>query len=320
MLITGVAGFIGSNVAIHLVKKYPEYQFIGIDKLSYCSSLKSIEEIMSAPNFRFIKLDITNLEFTNYIMQRYKIHTVLHFAAYTHVDRSFGNSLKFTHNNILGTHSLLEAAKNNKISKFIHVSTDEVYGSKDETSSEKALLDPTNPYAATKAAAEHLVRSYYYSFGLPYIITRGNNVYGPLQYPEKVIPKFICRMFRGLPCIIQGSGRQVRSFLYVTDVCEAFDVILHHGKVATTYNIGSSDSISVKDLAQTLIDSLGGKAKFGPDRDFNDERYDISCSKLKELGWSQKVGLSEGLAKTIEWYRNNPAHWDEPSMAAALSL
>src|SRR3972149_62534 len=194
VLVTGVAGFIGSNFIVFMVKKYPNIQFIGIDKISYCSNLDNIKDIKDYKNFKFYKYDLTDENKMNKIFEDHKINNVIHFAAYTHVDHSFGNSIEFTKNNIVATHILLEFSKKNKINKFIYVSTDEVYGSTNIISDEKSTLDPTNPYAATKAASEHLVKSYYYSFKLPIIITRGNNVYGPNQYPDKVIPLFIFRL------------------------------------------------------------------------------------------------------------------------------
>jgi len=198
VLVTGGAGFIGSNVLVHLVKKYPHAKFVCLDKLDYCSSLRNLKDVWSCSNFQFVKGDIASADLVNYVMHSYKVDTVLHFAAQTHVDNSFGNSFHFTQTNVLGTHVLLESAKifKDQLKRFIHVSTDEVDGEssvqQDATPfDEKSALNPTNPYAATKAAAELLVKSYAQSFGLPIIITRGNNVYGPGQYPEKLIPKFI---------------------------------------------------------------------------------------------------------------------------------
>ena len=314
ILVTGVAGFIGSNVICYLVTQHPEYKFVGIDKLSYCSSVMNFMEIKTMTNFTFVKADICDLDFMDHVFTEYHIDVVMHFAAYTHVDHSFGNSLIFTHNNVIGTHVLLEVSKKHKITKFIHVSTDEIYGNSHEQSDETSIADPTNPYAATKAAAEHLVKSYYHSFKLPVIITRGNNCYGIKQYPEKVIPKFILRLLRGLPCIIQGSGKQLRSFLHVDDVARAFDIILHKGVIGEVYNIGCPDEHSIiglaKDLVDLLVDDLTEIDKYiiyGKDRDFNDQRYYISNSKLVALGWKPEVGFVDGLRQTIDWYKANGA-------------
>lgn len=327
ILITGVLGFIASHVLAFMVNKYKEHKFIGMDKISYCSNEKNIRDILNSENFQFVKADITNLEFMDYIFQTYKIDTVLHFAAYTHVDHSFGNSLDFTRNNVLGTHVLLEVSKKYKIQKFIHVSTDEVYGNQAAISDEKSLLDPTNPYSATKTAAEYLVKSYYHSFKLPIIITRGNNVYGPQQYPEKVIPKFIYRLLSDLPCAIQGHGKQVRSFLYIDDVVSAFDIILNKGVIGEIYNIGCDDGTnecSILDLADKLVASL--KPDVNPedwityvkDRDFNDQRYHISNEKIKSLGWIQQYPLNIGLSKTIEWYKNAVDYWPYAELLSVI--
>ena len=315
ILITGVAGFIGSNVVVYLVHKYPHYNFVGVDKISYCSTMKNIEEIQDSPNFSFVKADITDIDAMDNLFQEHSVNIVLHFAAYTHVDHSFANSVIFTQNNVIGTHILLEIAKKYKVKRFIHVSTDEVYGDQQGTiSTEETILAPTNPYAATKAAAEHLVRAYYISFQLPIIITRGNNVYGPKQYPEKVIPKFISHLVNGEKCPIQGSGEQTRSFLYTEDVINAFDVILHKGKIGETYNIGSESEHSVLEVLEDLISILypgedpkaKGYRRYEKDRNFNDQRYFISVDKLERLGWKKTVSFKEGLAKTVEWYLDNP--------------
>jgi dTDP-glucose 4,6-dehydratase len=312
ILITGVAGFIASNLACYLVKKYPNYFFLGIDKISYCSSIKNFEEIVKSDNFEFVKADFTNLEFMDFLFGKYQIDTVLHLGAYTHVDMSFGDSIIYTQNNVVGTHVLMEVSKKNNIHKFIHVSTDEVYGSVDGESHEGSLLSPTNPYSASKAAAEQIVRSYYHSFKLPIIITRGNNVYGPKQYPEKLIPKFCLKLLNGEKLTIQGSGQQKRSFLYVDDVCRAFDIILHNGKIGETYNIGCKHEYSVLETSQKLLEYFGydlekdgNMISYIEDRPFNDHRYFISTAKLEELGWKQEILFDEGLIKTIKWYAEN---------------
>jgi dTDP-glucose 4,6-dehydratase len=307
VLITGVAGFIPSNVACYLVNKYPQVKFVGIDKMSYCSDKRNIEEILSSPNFTFEVVDICDKDSIERLWGEHSFDTVLNFAAYTHVDLSFICPLIYTKNNILGTHILLETARTKGIERFIHVSTDEVYGSSTELHSEDSKLAPTNPYSASKAGAELLVQSYITSFRFPAIITRGNNVYGPKQYPEKVIPKFILRLFQGLRCQIQGSGEQSRSFLYVEDVAEAFDIILHKGEIGI-YNIGSDEECNILNLAKLLNrEILGedGEVEHVEDRAFNDIEYNIDYSKLKALGWNKKTSLEEGLRKTIRWYRDN---------------
>jgi len=326
ILVTGGAGFIGSHVVLLLVKKYPQYKIVNYDKLDYCSSLANIESIASAPNYKFVKGDIGSADLVNYILQKEEIDTIMHFAAQTHVDNSFGNSLKFTETNVLGTHVLLEAAKAANIKRFIHVSTDEVYGENDgEDALEEKVLEPTNPYAASKAAAEFIVKGYLRSFKLPAIITRGNNVYGPHQYPEKLIPKFVCQLSRGRPCTIHGDGSHTRTFIYVEDVARAFDTILHKGHVGQIYNIGSNCEVSNLAIAHKLIAMLQLKDQqdrlitFVEDRLFNDKRYAINSEKLKKLGWKIEVDFDEGLRRTIDWYRKNVNNWDLISVESALS-
>lgn len=254
----------------------------------------------------------------------------MHFAAQTHVDNSFGNSITFTEANILGTHVLLEAAKEARVKLFIHVSTDEVYG-EGETgvpSHEGSPLEPTNPYSATKAGAEYLVKAYHRSFNLPIIITRGNNVYGPHQYPEKIIPKFINQLMRGLPLTLHGTGSNTRNYLFVEDVARAFEVILHSGVVGQIYNIGGNNEVSNIDVARELLRLMGLVDKAGtlalaehqniifvPDRPFNDLRYPLDCKKLNELGWKEQVTWEEGLAKTVVWYNKYSGNWSDVEAA-----
>ncbi|XP_031554858.1 dTDP-D-glucose 4,6-dehydratase-like [Actinia tenebrosa] len=329
ILVTGGAGFIGSHVVILLVERYPEYYVVNLDKLDYCASLKNLQKIQDKPNYKFIEGDICEANYLKYIFQCEKIDTVLHFAAQTHVDNSFWSSLAFTKTNVYGTHVLINVAHEAKVKRFIHVSTDEVYGGGTDcgsTHSETSPLNPSNPYAASKAAAEFIVMSYVESFKFPVIITRSNNVYGPHQYPEKVIPKFIGLLMRDEKCFIHGSGLQARNFLYVTDVAEAFIKILHDGQDGETYNIGSDIEISILELAKRLIRKIKGEEteegiheylKFVMDRPFNDKRYPMDSSKVKALGWEPKVSWEEGLNKTLEWYSCNFQNW--PTAERALT-
>ena len=315
ILLTGIAGFIGSNLLVYLVKKYTNSYFIGIDKISYCSDIDNFKEIKDSKNFEFIKCDLKKINSIKAIFTKHKIDIVVHLAAYTHVDLSFGNSIKFTKNNVLAGHNLIECCRifneQHKLEKFIHVSTDEVYGSQTTISTENSILDPTNPYAATKAATEHILKSYYYSFKLPLIITRGNNVYGPKQYPDKVIPLFIMNLLTNKKCKIHGSGKQRRSFLYVDDCVKAFETIILKGKNGEIYNIGSDDEFSINELYEIMLKTINPQAivskwkKHEKDRDFNDIRYNINISKLKKLGWKQEIKFNEGLKKTLEWYKKN---------------
>ncbi|KAF1325093.1 Dtdp-glucose 4,6-dehydratase, partial [Globisporangium splendens] len=267
-------------------------------------------------NYKFIKGNIMGADLVEYILQTEQIDTIVHFAAQSHVDNSFGNSIEFSKTNILGTHVLLEAAKiHGKITRFIHVSTDEVYGEGTAESiamTEDHVLEPTNPYAATKAGAEFLVKAYQRSFKLPTLITRSNNVYGPHQYPEKLIPKFINQIARGRAVTIHGDGTHTRTYLYISDVVAAFDLILHKGKIGEVYNIGGANEVSNKQVAMDLLAIMkpphhDGDAdamiSYVTDRAFNDFRYTIDASKLRALGWEEKVSWQDGLARTVKWYK-----------------
>ncbi|KAG3175007.1 hypothetical protein PC128_g17886 [Phytophthora cactorum] len=265
-------------------------------------------------NYKFIHGNITGADLVGYILKTERIDTIMHFAAQSHVDNSFGNSIEFSKTNILGTHVLLEAARLYGIKRFIHVSTDEVYGEGRPDSApmtEDHVLEPTNPYAATKAGAEFLVKSFHRSFGLPTIITRSNNVYGPHQYPEKLIPKIINQILRDRPVTIHGDGMHTRNYLYISDVVAAFDLILHEGKVGEIYNIGGENELSNKVVAMDLLETMkpqllgAEKAKLithVQDRPFNDHRYVIDSAKIRRLGWNEKVTWREGLRKTVKWF------------------
>ncbi|XP_044491965.1 trifunctional UDP-glucose 4,6-dehydratase/UDP-4-keto-6-deoxy-D-glucose 3,5-epimerase/UDP-4-keto-L-rhamnose-reductase RHM2-like isoform X2 [Mangifera indica] len=324
ILITGAAGFIASHVCNRLIRNYPDYKIVVLDKLDYCSNPKNLNLSKSSPNFKFIRGDILSADLVNFIILTENIDTIMHFAAQTHVDNSFGNSIKFTENNILGTHVLLEACKTtHQVKRFIHVSTDEVYGETDENAlvgnHEASQLLPTNPYSATKAGAEMLVMAYGRSYGLPVITTRGNNVYGPNQFPEKLIPKFILLAMRGQPLPIHGDGSNVRSYLYCEDVAEAFETILHKGEVGHVYNIGTKKERRVIDVARDICQLFSLKPdtqiKFVTNRPFNDQRYFLDDRKLKDLGWHERTSWNEGLKKTMEWYISNPEWWGDVSGA-----
>jgi dTDP-glucose 4,6-dehydratase len=320
-LITGALGFIGSNVANYLSLKYPHIRIIILDKLSYCSSKHNIDKT-ALHNIKIIIGDISNVDFVSFILEEYKIDHVIHFAASSHVANSFYNSIDFTLNNVLGTHYLLETVrvyheKTNAIEKFIHISTDEVYGevTDDVMRKETSILVPTNPYASTKASAEHMVNSYYISYGLPIIITRSNNVYGINQYPEKIIPKFICQMINGEKITIEGNGSSKRNFIHVNDISTAIETIILKGQIGETYNICAPDECEydVMTIAKTIIELFGYESndinnylKFVEDRKFNDCRYYIDASKLKSLGWeSMHTNFNENVMQLIEWYKQN---------------
>ena len=314
LLVTGGCGFIGSNFINYYYHQNPNVNIINIDAMYYCADENNINiDIRSSKRYTLIKGNICSFDLIKLILDKYNIDTVIHFAAQSHVQNSFEDALQYTNDNILGTHTLLEACrKYNKIVKFIHVSTDEVYGESlildnEQRKTEGTLLCPTNPYAATKAGAEMIVMSYYHSFNFPIIITRGNNVYGPNQYPEKLIPKFIKQLKENNPVTIQGCGNNLRSFLHVLDVARAFECILDKGKIGEIYNIGGNEhgEYSVMEIAQKLIKKIKKTEDYNEwivyieDRPFNDIRYYISNDKLKNLGWNESVNFNDGLDELI---------------------
>ena len=313
LLITGGCGFIGSNFINYIFYKN-KYNIINLDTLYYCADEKNVNQnIRTHKNYTFIKGNICSEDFINHILNSYKIDYIIHFAAQSHVQNSFTDSLQYTKDNILGTHILLECCrKYNKIKRFIHVSTDEVYGESmlninEQSKTEQSILCPTNPYAATKAGAELIAQSYNHSFNMPIIITRGNNVYGPNQYPEKLIPRFIKLLNENKKVTIQGDGSCVRAFLHSDDTSTAFECILEKGIVGEIYNIGCDENMeySVLDIAKILIKKIKNSDEYDKwieyieDRPFNDKRYYISNDKLKQLGWNITINLEDGLNKLI---------------------
>jgi UDP-glucose 4,6-dehydratase len=311
ILITGGCGFIGSHLVNKMVSKYPQYKIVNFDKLDICSSVKNCEISEKKSNYKFIKGDICSVDLINYVLKTERIDTIIHVAAQSHVDTSFGNSISFTKNNVLGTHVLLEAAYKVNIKKFIHISTDEVYGNCiGEQKTENSSTNPTNPYSASKAAAESIVQSYINSYNFPAIITRGNNVYGPCQYVEKLIGKMVLRLRNNTECCIHGNGTNRRHFLHVNDTVNAFDLILHKGTNGEIYNIGSSDEFQNIDIVKKIIkrvkpnDDFKNWIIYVKDRAFNDVRYFLCYEKLLSLGWNSEVNFENGLNETIDWYLN----------------
>uniref|UniRef100_G3STB2 dTDP-D-glucose 4,6-dehydratase n=1 Tax=Loxodonta africana TaxID=9785 RepID=G3STB2_LOXAF len=325
LLVTGGAGFIASHVIVSLVEDYPNYMIINLDKLDYCASLKNLEAISTKQNYKFIQGDICDSHFVKLLFETQKIDIVLHFAAQTHLDLSFVRAFEFTYVNVYGTHVLVSAAYEAGVEKFIYVSTDEVYGgSLDKEFDESSPKQPTNPYASSKAAAECFVQSYWERYKFPVVITRSSNVYGPHQYPEKVIPKFISLLQHNRKCCIHGSGLQTRNFLYAADVVEAFLTVLKKGKPGEIYNIGTNFEMSVVQLAKELIQLIKETSSesemenwvdYVSDRPTNDMRYPMKSEKIHGLGWRPKVPWKEGIKKTIEWYRENFHNWKNAEKA-----
>ena len=307
LLVTGGLGFIGSNFVNYMGSKYNDLNIVIYDINDYTASRDNINW---TDNIKLVVGDICDINKVSSTLIEYSIDTIVHFAAESHVDNSFKNSLKFTQTNVYGTHILLESARvYGKIKLFLHFSTDEVYGEidMDAESSEKSLLKPTNPYAASKAGAEFIVSSYNISYGLPVIITRCNNVYGPNQYPEKLIPKFILALQAGEKLTIHGNGKSRRNFIHALDVASAVDLILQKGVIAETYNIGVDNEYSVMDIARKLCGIAGVNADdyiiYVPDRLFNDFRYALSSEKLEKLGWKETgIDFDAELKRLYDWY------------------
>ena len=315
ILVTGGAGFIGSHFINALWSQYKHIRIVNADALYYCADVNNVaEHVRNDSRYVFVKCNLRNKDEIDSIFSVFDVTHVLHFAAQSHVQTSFTDALEYTMDNVLGTHNLLESARLNcpRLKKFIHVSTDEVYGESmllgdDVKKTEQSILCPTNPYAATKAAAELIAQSYYHSFRMPIIITRGNNVYGPGQYPEKVIPRFIHQLRENQPVTIQGDGSCLRAFLHVSDAASAFMTILESGGVGEIYNIGCDEGMeySIMDIALLLIrlikcfnlddESVSAWIKYIEDRPFNDKRYYISNAKLKALGWRIRVNFEDGI-------------------------
>nr|XP_060625476.1 dTDP-D-glucose 4,6-dehydratase [Anolis sagrei ordinatus] len=325
VLVTGGAGFIASHVVVSLVERYPNYMIINLDKLDYCANLKNLEIVSEKHNYKFVQGDICELNFIKELFETEKIDIVLHFAAQTHIDLSFLHNLEFNYVNVYGTYILVSAAYEAKVEKFIYVSTDEVYGgSCDQEFDELSPKKPTNPYASSKAIAECIVQAYWEKYQFPVIITRSSNVYGPHQFPEKVIPKFISLLQQNRKCCIHGSGLQRRNFLYASDVADAFLTILKKGQPGEIYNIGTNFEISITQLAKELIHLIKNTSSdaeteywvdYVKDRPINDLGYPMNSGKMYGLGWRPKVPWKEGIKKTIEWYQENFYNWKNAEKA-----
>jgi dTDP-glucose 4,6-dehydratase len=315
ILVTGGAGFIGSNFIRYILKNYPHYQIVNLDKLTYAGNLDNLSDIESNPNYKFIKGDICDQKSAEEIFSD-NIDVILNFAAETHVDRSLYDPKSFVQTNITGTQVLLEASLKFKLQRFIQISTDEVYGSIEEGNfTEESHLLPNSPYSASKAGADLLVRSYFKTFKLPALITRSSNNYGHYQFPEKLIPLFITNALEDRELPIYGDGLYIRDWIYVEDNCRGIDLVLRKGKEGEIYNLGGGAEKTNLEITHLILKYLGkpeSLIKHVKDRPAHDRRYATDCTKAeKELGFKPKVRLEEGLKKTVEWYLNNKNWWEK---------
>jgi dTDP-glucose 4,6-dehydratase len=336
ILITGGAGFIGSHVVRLFVQQYPQYHIFNLDALTYAGNLANLHDIAQAPNYTFVKGDITDAEFIQKLFKEHDFYGVIHLAAESHVDRSILNPMAFVNTNVIGTVHLLNAAREAwkaapEVHRFYHVSTDEVYGSlhrPEDFFTESTPYDPQSPYSASKAASDHFVRAYHNTYGLPVVISNCSNNYGPNQFPEKLIPLFIHNIQHQKPLPVYGKGENVRDWLYVIDHARAIDRVFHEGKIGETYNIGGFNEWKNIDLVQLLCrlmdEKLGKPAgssasliSYVKDRAGHDLRYAIDASKImKELGWQPSLQFEEGLSKTIDWYLANSEWLDNVTSGA----
>ena len=330
IIITGGAGFIGSHVVRLFVNKYPDYHIINVDKLTYAGNLANLKDIENKPNYTFVKADICDFETIMEIFKKYNVDGVIHLAAESHVDRSIKDPFTFARTNVMGTLSMLQAARMSwdgdwEGKRFYHISTDEVYGALEFDGTmftEETRYNPHSPYSASKASSDHFVRAFHDTYGMPTIVTNCSNNYGPYQFPEKLIPLFINNIRHRKPLPVYGKGENVRDWLYVEDHARAIDLIFHKGKIAETYNIGGFNEWKNIDLIKVIIntvDKLLGRKEgedmdlitFVTDRAGHDMRYAIDSTKLKkELGWEPSLQFEEGIEKTVKWYLDNQAWMD----------
>lgn len=316
ILVTGGAGFIGSNFVNYMVRTYPNYNIINLDALTYAGNLENLKESEGKENYRFVKGDITDRDLVNSLFETENLDVVVNFAAESHVDRSITNPDIFITTNIQGTQVLLDAARKHEVKKYIQVSTDEVYGSlgADGYFTETTPLDPNSPYSASKAGADMLVKAYHETYGLPTNITRCSNNYGPFHFPEKLIPLMIINALNDKPLPVYGDGLNVRDWLHVEDHCRAIDLVLHKGKVGEVYNVGGHNEKTNVEVVKEILKQLDKPEtliKYVEDRLGHDRRYAIDPTKLQsELGWEPIYNFETGLKDTVQWYLDNKSWWE----------
>jgi dTDP-glucose 4,6-dehydratase len=315
LLVTGGAGFIGSNFVRYMLNKYPEYKIVNYDLLTYAGNLENLKDIQENPQYVFVKGDIRNYQLVDYIVKSHHIDVIVNFAAESHVDRSISDPSIFVKTNVLGTQVLLDVAKANNIQKYVQISTDEVYGSLGDIGyfTEETPLAPNSPYSASKASADLLVRAYHETYGLNVNITRCSNNYGPYHFPEKLIPLIITNALEGKELPIYGDGQHIRDWLHVKDHCAAIDLVIHKGKSGEVYNIGGHNERTNNEVVHLIVEKLGvskSLIKYVSDRPGHDRRYAIDPTKIMtELGWKPQYTFDKGIEETIQWYINNKDWW-----------
>ncbi|MCC7264453.1 MAG: dTDP-glucose 4,6-dehydratase [Candidatus Latescibacteria bacterium] len=313
MLITGGAGFIGSNFVLHVLAKYPDYRILNLDKLTYAGNLDNLQSVADNPRHLFVRGDIANPELVDHLMKG--VDLVVNFAAESHVDRSIMGAQEFMQANALGAYTLLDAARRHQVKRFLQVSTDEIYGSLAPTEApwtEASPPAPRNPYSVSKTAGDLMARSFFVTYGMPVLITRASNNIGPCQYPEKRVPLFITNAIDDLPLPVYGKGTAIRDHLYVSDHCEAIDLVLHQGQPGEVYNVGADNDADGEVLTKQILDLLGkphSLIEYVKDRPGHDLRYALDCAKIRALGWQPRHDLKKALARTVDWYRANEAWW-----------
>lgn len=316
ILVTGGAGFIGSNFVHFVLNKYPDYTIINFDALTYAGNLENLTSVENNPKYVFVKGDICSKEHLAKTFREHEIDSVVHFAAESHVDRSISGPAVFVQTNVVGTQVLLDVSREAGIEKFLHVSTDEVYGSLGTTGyfTEETPLHPNSPYSASKGSSDMLVLAYQHTFGFPAVVTRCSNNYGPYQFPEKLIPLMIANALNDRPLPVYGDGLNVRDWLYVEDHCSALDVVLHKGTIGDVYNIGGHNEWKNIDIVKLVLKEIGkpeSLISFVKDRPGHDRRYAIDAAKIKnELGWVPTYQFEQGIRKTVKWYLENKQWWE----------
>lgn len=320
ILVTGGAGFIGSNFVHYMLEKHPDYMIVNLDLLTYAGNLESLKDIENEPNYKFVHGDITDREFINELFEKEKFNVVVNFAAESHVDRCVLDPGLFVRTNVMGTQTLLDAAKATGVERYHQVSTDEVYGDlpldrPDLFFTEESLIHTSSPYSASKAGADMLVLAYHRTYGLPITVSRCSNNYGPYHFPEKLIPLMISRALNNEQLPVYGKGENVRDWLHVKDHCQAIDLIIHKGRVGEVYNIGGHNEKTNLEVVKLILKALGkpeSLIKFVTDRPGHDRRYAIDPTKIEtELGWKPEYTFETGIAQTIQWYLDNREWWEK---------